>query len=920
MVEFNLKHSIREWKRNLHKFKQLEPGDIEELENHLLESIDNLLDSGLSERDAFHKATSKIDSGFVEALSEYNYSSSRHEPTSKWFSSWWIPSLLPNVLKITIRNFKRQPGYSFINATGLAIGMACCFIIYLFVQAELNYDSFHEKADRIYRVDQTLIWSDFDGYFSSTGPGVAGVLESDFPEIETIVRLQSVVDGLITIETNQGNPRFFIERNILSADPTFFDVFSANFIEGDLETALDLPFTVILTESTRERYFPGDNALGKTILLGNPGEEVSYQITGVVEDFPENSHFTFDLIRSLSSDPYVKSRENTWAWTTFVTYLVLRENASFQDLQDKLSENVPKYAEAYIYPLFGIDDESAKENPKNYELFLTPITDIHLNINDSGNRFGAVGDIFYIYVFSSIALLIIVLASINFMNLATARSVQRAKEVGVRKTLGSFKSTLMGQFLSESIFFSFIALVLALGLVFFAIEPFNQMAGKNLSIVELFTPTNLLLIVGFTTATGLIAGLYPAFYLTSFNPIEAFKGKTAALSGNRLSFNGLRDSLVVLQFGISIILISCSIVIYQQISYLQNINLGFDKENVLIISNMMKLEDQSETFKQLVRNESGVLEVGKSNAVPPYIYNEDFARIYGSENDIPLNSMIVDASFLETLDLEIVLGRDFQENSAANSNYVIINETAAQQLPWPEGLNRNEEFPIGQSFLYGGNTNLYEVIGVVKDFNLISLHSEIGPMAVFHETSNIFKGPNRFLSVRISPNTNFNTLINNIEQSWNSMTSNLPFEFTFLDDQLNNQYQAEQRIANVVNVFTVLAIFIAMLGLLGLISFAIEKRTKEIGVRKVMGASAAKIVFLLSKDTFKLIMISVIVSFPISWYLMDIWLENFAFKVTINPMIFLISGFVAIALAWFAVSFQTLKAASQNPVRSLRSE
>jgi len=335
---------------------------------------------------------------------------------------------------------------------------------------------------------------------------------------------------------------------------------------------------------------------------------------------------------------------------------------------------------------------------------------------------------------------------------------------------------------------------------------------------------------------------------------------------------------------------------------------------------MMKLEDQSETFKQLIKNESGVIEVGKSNAVPPYIYNEDFARIFGSDNDIPLNSLVVDSDYTRTLDLELVLGRAFEENSGANKNYVIINETAVQQLPWPENLDRNEGFPVGQSFYFSGNTELYEIIGVVKDFNLISLHSEIGPMALFHESSDVFKGPNRFLSVRISPNTNINALVNSIEDNWNAMTNNLPFEFAFLDDQLENQYRAEQRIASVVKLFTALAIFIAMLGLLGLISFAIEKRTKEIGVRKVMGASSGRIVYLLSKDTLKLIVISLGISIPISWMLMDYWLRNFAFKVPVNPAVFVFSGILAISLAWLAVSYQTIKAASQNPVKSLRSE
>ena len=920
MSEFNLEKEIQRWKQNLNKYSQLEPGDINELENHLYDSVDALLEKGFDEEAAFQKATSEIEKGFEETLNEYRYTSTSHEPKSKWLSSWWIPQLLPNILKVFLRNLKRQPGYSFINISGLAIGMACCMIIFLFVQNELSYDTFHEHSERIYRVDQTLIWSDFNGYFSSTGPGVAPTLQADFPEIEKTVRIQSVVDGLVTVFSDNGEAQYFVEPQFLSADSTFFDVFSMKFIEGNAEDALSLPYSVVITNETREKYFENEPGLGKSILLGNPGEEVNYQITGVVEKFPENSHFTFDLLSSLTSNPDVKRRENTWVWTTFVTYVLLNENVSFPSFQEKLNSSVPAYAEAKIYPVFGIDEQSAKENPKNYELFLTPITDIYLNINNSGNRFSAVGDIFYVYVFSSIVLLIIILASINFMNLASARSVHRAKEVGIRKTLGSSKSSLISQFLSEAMLFSFVALILALFLVFLSIDPFNQIAAKNLMFLELFSLYNLIYIIGFTILIGFLAGLYPAFFLTSFNPIEAFKGKTAALSKNKLSFNGLRDSLVVVQFAISIMLISCSVIIYQQIDYLQNENLGFDKEHVLIVKNVMKLGDQSETFKQLIESESGVLSVGKSNAVPPFIYNEDFAQIYGSETDIPLNSLIVDSDYIATLNFEIIQGEEFADHSEANSNYVIINETAIDQLPWPKDLDRSAQFPIGESFYYSGLGDPFEIIGVVKDFNLTSLHSEIGPMAFFHENSEVFKGPNRFLSVRISPNTKIAPFLSSIEDKWNSITNGLPFEFTFLDDQLYTQYQAEQRIAKVVSIFTGLAIFIAILGLLGLISFAIEKRTKEIGIRKVMGASASGIVFLLSKNTLQLIIVSILISTPISWILMNDWLENFSFKIQINPFIFLISGVSAIILAWVVLCFQTIKAASQNPVKSLKSE
>lgn len=517
--------------------------------------------------------------------------------------------------------------------------------------------------------------------------------------------------------------------------------------------------------------------------------------------------------------------------------------------------------------------------------------------------------------------MIILLAGINFMNLASARSVHRAKEVGIRKTLGSQKSSLISQFLTESVLFSIIAILLALLMVFISMPYFNLIADKQLSFTSLFSPQNLSLLLALTLGTGILAGLYPAFYLTSFNPIEAFKGKTSALSSSKLSFNGLRNGLVVIQFAISIMLISCSIIIYQQLDFLQNKNLGFDKENLLVIENVEKLGNQIDAFKQRIAQESSVISVAKSNAVPPEIWYEDFARAYGTSGaEVPLNSLNVDSDFISTMGFEVIKGRGFDQQSGANKRFALLNEQAVEHINWTDGAENNPDFPLGELFEFSGGDSQYEVIGVVKNFNLTSLHYDIQPLAIFHDESNVWKGPNRFLSVRTTENANLAGLIETIENDWEEMSGGLPFDFSFLDDELEAQYQAEQRVASVVSIFTALAIFIAILGLLGLISFAIEKRTKEIGVRKVMGASSSRIVFLLSKDTLKLVLISIVVSIPVSWYLMDNWLQNFVFRVDVNPLIFAFSGIVAIVLAWLALGFQTIKAASQNPIKSLKSD
>ncbi len=917
-MAFDLDTEVKKWVRKLKKHSDLEPGDVEELENHLLDSIDALVLNGMNPEEAFNQSIKKMKSGFEEAIEEYRFTSATHEPKSKWISSWWIPELLPNIVKVFLRNFKRQPGYSFINISGLAIGMACCMIIFLFVQNELSYDTFHEKSERIFRVDQTLIWNDFDGIFSSTGPGVAATLKADFPEIETTVRINNLPDQLITIQHSENDIRYFEEHKILAADSTFFDIFTIDFVEGNPENALVNPSSIIITEETKSRYFQSNEpALGKTITIGNPGQQVDYLVTGVVHEMPSNSHFTFDLLTNLSSNSQLKRRESTWIWTVFVTYLVLEENTDLASFQKKVNEKTQDYAKANISPFFGDEVETAKE----YELFITPLSEIYLDINQAGNRIGPVSDYFYIYVFSSIALIIILLAAINFMNLASARSVHRAKEVGIRKTLGSQKGSLISQFLSEAVLFSTMSMFLALGIVYISMPFFNVIAAKELTFSDLLNGINLVQITGLTLATGLLAGIYPALYLTSFNPIEAFKGKISSFTNNKFSFTGLRNTLVVFQFAISIMLISCSVIIYQQLNFLQNKSLGFDKDNVLIIENVEKLNDQIETFKQLIEQKSEVLNVAKTNAVPPNLWYEDFATVYGGDgNSVPLNSMNVDSDFISTYDLEVVKGREFEKESSANQHYVVLNETALDHLNWTNGSTNNPDFPLGESILFSGLDTQYEIIGVVKDFNLTSLHYNIQPLAIFHDESPVWKGDNRFLSVRTSNGSNLISLINLIESDWTQLSGGLPFDFTFLDDQLASQYEFEQRVSLLVTIFTGLAIFIALLGLLGLVSFAIEKRTKEIGVRKVMGASSSSIVFLLSKDTLKLVLISLLLSIPVSWYLMEDWLQDFVFRVDINPLVFIISGVFSILLAFAVLSYQTIKASVQNPVKSLKSE
>lgn len=921
MNTFDLEKAIKEWRKQLTSHQRLEPGYIEELEIHLRDAIDDLVEKGNTLEEAFELAVSKKLADIEESAAEIKSIRTSGFTPPKALSSWWIPELLPNILKITLRNFKRQPGYSFINISGLAIGIACCMIIFLYVQDELSYDTFHEKADRTYRVDQTHIWSNFTGKFHSTGPAIARALKDELPEIETITRIHTTGGMFITIDDNSGGVRHFDERDVLAADSTFFDVFDFEFIEGEAATALNKPYTFVITEEIRDRYFNGAAALGKVITVGDPGNQTAFQVSGVIKNIPSNSHFDFDLLASMTSLPNVQRRENAWVWTAFVTYMVLDESASIETVEQKLPAFMEKNTAPTINGVFDMTVEQFTASNKEWNLYLTPLTDIRLRAADIGNRIGPVSDIFYVYVFSTVALLIIALASINFMNLSSARSVYRAKEVGVRKTLGSYRSNLISQFLGESVLFSFLSLFLALAIVLLVIEPFNQLALKELSITTFLTPLYVVGILSFTVLIGLIAGTYPALYLTSFSPIEALKNKLPAVASQRMSLSGLRNFLVVFQFSISIMLISSTIIIYQQLEFTQNANLGFDEENVFVLANVEKIGSQIDVLKDQLESEPFVASVGQSNSIPPYIWNEDFGSVYGSDAaEIPMNSLSIDSDFLGTLDIKLAQGKNFEEDAPANANYVILNETAVDQLNWGSEASKNDNFPLGEYIHFSGTENRYQVIGVAKDFNLTSLHFDIVPTAIFYKTAPIWIGNEQYLSIRLQNNVDLEQVIAQVEKTWNTFSAGLPFEYTFLDQELYSQYQAELRIGRVISVFTGLAILIAIMGLIGLISFSIERKTKEIGVRKVMGASSRSIVYLLSKDMTRLIMIAMVIAIPAAWMVMNDWLQNFEYKIDINILVFLAAGLLALILAWSSLSFQAIKAATSNPINSLRSE
>ncbi|WPP48462.1 ABC transporter permease [Catalinimonas niigatensis] len=805
--------------------------------------------------------------------------------------------MIRNYLKIAFRNLANHKLYTALNILGLSIGVASCLLILLYVYHELSYDTFHTKAERIYRVGLNGKIADQEVFTTNTTPPLAFTAVEEFPEVENATRIY-VYHGQQVIRYGEN---VVSEEKIFYADSTFFDVFSFKLLEGDAATALVEPNSLVLPEDIVQKYFGNESALGKTLLLGN--EKTPHTVTGVLEKLPDNAHFHFNMLRSMSTLEY--SRDDGWFSNSFMTYLLLHEGASAETLSAKLSGLVEKYVGPEIQQFMGISLEQFSQMGNKYGYFLQPLLDIHLHSNLS-DEIEPNGDITYIYIFSAIAFFIILLACINFMNLATARSANRAKEVGVRKTLGSLRSNLVRQFLTESVLLSLMATVLALVAALLLLRPFNNMAGKEIS-ADLFTESWFLLsLLGLMLIVGVVAGSYPAFYLSSFRPVEVLKGKLKAgmKSGN------VRNMLVVFQFFISITLIICTLLVYQQLEYTQNKNLGFEKENVVVMKGVWRLpEGQQKALQQDLMDQSQIVNASISNNVPPGVNNTTIFRKKTTEEDVLISTYDVDHEHLPTMQIELLQGRNFSRDFPTDTAAVLLNEAAVREFGFENPLNE-EVLYFGGEY---GKTLPYKVIGVFKDFNYESLRNSVRPLALMLTSS----GSN--ISVRIAAGDVRSTLTT-IENTWAKHAPDEPFQYTFLDEDYDALFRAEQRLGVVFSVFTGLAILVACLGLLGLAAFMAEQRTKEIGIRKVMGASVASVILLLSKDFTRLIIVAFVLAIPLAYFVMDWWLKGFAFRISIGPGIFIIAGLSALLIAWLTVSWQSARAASANPVRSLRNE
>ncbi len=808
---------------------------------------------------------------------------------------------------VAVRNLLKQRFYSILNITGLGIGLSVFFVIMLYIGSQLGYDRFHANSDRLYRIDQTFIWGDAYPTFGSTGPGVADVMRNDVPGVEKVSRIYTVGDRLVSIPAKTDMVAYE-EVDVFAVDSTFLDLFSFPLIYGEKESALNEPFSIVLTESTALRYFGKTDVLGEMLKVADGRNDGLFKVTGVVKDVPPNSHFTFNFVLSMGSFPEVAKRNTTWFWSGFVTYVLLHPDANPGQVKEVIY-NLPEQKA-------GEQFKEVVSNGRPWNLFLVPVTDIWLHSTGSPSRTGATSNILYIYVLSAIAVMVLVLAIVNYMNIATARSIGRAKEVGVRKVMGALKGQLLVQFLSESFVLVILSAALALGMVELSLPYFNTLAGIELTTSSLFdSAEKVYFLLGIVILTAFLAGLYPAFYMTRFQPIQALRKLTKAGKGGK----NLRSGLVIFQFTISITLIVLSFLVYDQLQYLQNKDLGFDKTNLIIVPQVQRMDSAKRvSFRETLANYPGVKSVGMSTSVPPNIWDGDgFSSDVQPDKQVPLNYMNVNDTYLQTLDVEILYGRGFGKQFEGDRQSVVLNENAVNALGWPV-----DETVVGKKLGYYGNK--FTVIGIMKDFNYWTLESPIQPLAVFPYGAYITHQDTHFLSVRLNADANNSDGVQNfltfLEAQWDQFGPGLPFAYQFTEDVYFQAFEFEQRLGKLFATFTYLAIIIAVIGLLGLAAYMAEVRMKEIGIRKVLGASVTQLVLLLSRDFARLVIIAFVVSIPLAWWAGNLWLENYQYRTTIDWTLFFYAGISALILALITVSYQSIKTAFTNPVDVLHNE
>jgi putative ABC transport system permease protein len=807
--------------------------------------------------------------------------------------------MLKNYFKIAFRNLMKHRLISFINLSGLAIGLTCCMLILAYILNELSYDKYNKNADRIYRV--TRSFNNQDGVvslnLSTIAPAFGPYLLTDFPDIQKMTRIYP--QGSTAIHYGD---KIFNEPDVYCADENFFDVFTQKMVAGNPKTALSEPFSIILTEEAAKKYFGNENPMNKSLRLMNL---FNLKVTGIYKRFPENSYMHPEVMISFSTlnDTSVYGAENlrtSWGNNSFFTFLLMPENYPVQ--------NMVKQFPAFVDRRMPHSNYNGKNPSLFTKLGLQKLTDIHLR-SHTDYEAETNGDITRVYIFSSIALFILLIACINYMNLSTARSALRAREIGIRKVIGARKNELIFQFLSESVLICWFALIIALLLTWLALPWLNKLTGQQIPLSILLKSQIIIPLLVTPFIIGVLSGIYPALFMSSFQPIKTLKGLFKA-SGS-ISF---RKVLVVTQFAISIVLIITTAVVFQQLHFMQEKSLGFNKDQVLIIPYNVDISKNYTAFRNTLLSNSSIKDVSCSSRIPSgRLLDNMGASTLSGDSLRPVNTDIkyvaIDYDFIPTYGMHVAGGRNFSRDFGTDTSGYILNEAAVKALGW------NAQNAIGKEFKYGSRKG--QIIGVVNDFHFESMHQQIVPlvMLMFPPSINQFN----YVSIKITGG-NIQSSLNHLEATWRKLLPDEPYEFNFLDDKFGKLYQSEQKQGTIFIIFACIAIFIASLGLFGLSAFAITQRVKEIGVRKVLGANVGSIVTLLSKDFLKLVMVAALIAFPVAWLAMHSWLSDFAYRISMQWWVFVLAGILAAAIALATISFQAIKAATANPVKSLRTE
>ncbi|MDH4196569.1 MAG: ABC transporter permease [Candidatus Aminicenantes bacterium] len=882
---FDLEKAITEWKKTMRRSASIDDGDLAELERYLRDKVEDLTRQGLSLEEAFRTAETEFRrAGALDAA--YGHArAARPNGRFPWRPRRFTPGLLTSYVRVAFRRLRLQKTYSLINVGGMALGLACTLMIFIWVRDELGYDRFHTKADRIYRV--VFSTSDDGSPTNANGSfGVGPALKKDFPEVLETVRIRKMEQNPKRYVGYQDKK--FYERRFLFTESSLFTVFDFPLVRGDTSTALEEPNSVVLTEDMARKYFGDDDPLGKVIEADpyNDGKLVLFRVTGVAKNVPRQSHFHFDFLAS-----YGSLRENTVSLDGFYqhfTYVLLQDRSSAASLAPRLLDFLHR---------------NWRKDPW-YTISLQPLYEIHLRsglkseIEPMGNRL-------YVYVFSAVALAVLLIACINFMNLATARSAKRAREVGIRKAVGAPRSQLVRQFLGESLSLSVISTIAAFLVILLALPWFNRLTGKGLTPASLADPSLLLAAAAIALAVGLVSGLYPAFFLSAFEPVTSLK----ANSGRTASGAVLRRALVVFQFALSVGIICCTLVIRDQMTYVRSRDLGFDRDQIMVIPLNPEVRRNYEAFRNELLKSPGVENAATSALVPTAgstHYNFNFEG--GSQGQTQV-LYTVDKEFVATYGLKLLAGRTIERPASKDGPWeFLISEQSVREAGYASPQNA-----VGRRADFEGQGG--QVVGVIKDINIYSLRTPAYPI-VYVVTP---VAGHKYLSVRIGTRNVPETLAH-IRRTWQAMVPSYPLDYSFLDASFEQMHNAEQRMSEMFSVFSVLAIAVACLGLFGLAAYTAEQRTKEIGVRKVLGAPASSIYVLLSKEFLKWVALANLIAWPVAYYAMSAWLRNFAYRVGIGWGVFLVSAGAALAVAALTVGSQTLRAARSHPVESLRYE